>query len=199
MDDPFLIQYQPDIPEKLILEFKHDLQDFNVIVEKQTDSESEYAVSTFINDIIIYISQNQTALIVSGLIVRATYDLLKFSLGKLFTGLKKHIAQSNVINPEQKKISIKHTIGDKTIEFELETNLSDELYEKVIEQSFEILKDDNTQTILYNQDYLSKEFDYRQAKFIFNEQSGLWEPINYGIIRKKYEDSIKNVNQSFKE
>ncbi len=199
MNDTFLIQYQHDIPDELILELQNNLQEFNIVVEKQSDSEYEYATGSLINDIIVYVSENQTSLIVSGLIVRTTYDLLKFSISELFKGLKKHLNKSGDKKSELKKISVKHRIGDKTIDFELETNLKDELIERVIEQSFELLKGENAKAIIANQDYLSKEYDYKQAKFVFNEQNGLWEPINYGAIRKEYNDLIRNANQNIKD
>lgn len=186
MNDTFLIQYQHDIPDELILELKNNLREFNVIVEKQPDSVYEYATGSAINDILIYISENQTSLIVSGLIVRATYDLFKFSIGDLYKGLKKHLSKDSNGKLGQKKISIKHRIGEQTLDFELETNLNDDLVEKAIEQSFELLKSEKTKEIITNKDYLSKEYDYKQAKFLFNVNNGLWEPINYGEIRKEY-------------
>ncbi len=198
MNDTFFIQYQDDIPEELIAELRHNLQKFNIVVEKQTGSEYEYATGSLINDIIIYISENQTSLIVSGLIIRASYDLLKYSLGILFKGLKKHLQQSGDQKSIIKKISIKHRIGEKTVDFELETNIKDEMVEKAIDQSFEVLKSEDTKSIIKDQNYLSKEFDFKQAKFIFNEQNGLWEPINYGAIRKEYGKLPGSTDQNIK-
>ncbi len=197
MNENFIIQYQESIHDDSILEFKNDLKGYNVIIDKQPEPEYHYATGSLINDIIIFISENQTNLIVSGLIVRGTYDLLKFSITKLISRIRKKAQSKGEEITETKKISVKHNIGDKTIEFEIEANLSDELIEKAIEQSFQLLQEQQTIEILKDVNFLSKEYDYKQAKFIFNEKNNLCEPINYGEIRKEYVELIKKANQDF--
>lgn len=195
MNENFLIQYQGTVSDEIILEFQKDLKEFKVIVEKQQDSEYHYATGNLFNDIVLFISENQTSLIVSGLIVRASYDLLKYSITKLIKGLKKKSPSEQI--EKLKKISINHRIYDKNIEFEIESNLSDELIEKAIDKSFDLIKQEQIKEILNNRDFLSKEYDYNQAKFIFNKDSGLWEPINYGQIRKDFEDFQRKANENF--
>ncbi len=187
MKDTIVIQCKNDIPNDLILDLKSNLNGFEIVFEKQQpDSDFEYASGSSINDILIYISQNQTSLIVSGLLINTTYDILKFSICQLYKGLKKLLNNNrNKQKPEQRKISIKHTIGEKTIEFELETNLSDKLTEMIIEKSFEVLKSENINEILNNKDFLSNEYDYKSAKYTYNTDTNSWEPINYGKIRKE--------------
>lgn len=197
MNDNFFIQYQDTVKDGIIFEFQNDLENFNVVVEKQSDSEYQYATGNVFSDIVLFISENQTSLIVSGVIVRVTYDLLKYSITKLIKGLKKNTQKKTGQTEKTKKISVKHILDGKTIEFEIEVNLSDELIEKAISQSFELLKEQQLKTIINNRDFLSKEYDYKQAKFIFNENSKIWEPINFGGIRKEYEALIKRANEDF--
>ncbi|HBG70483.1 MAG: hypothetical protein A2W93_09510 [Bacteroidetes bacterium GWF2_43_63] len=195
MNENFLIQYQETVPEEIIFEFQEDLKEFTVIVEKQPDSEYHYSTGNLFNDIVIFINENQTGLIVSGLIVRASYDLLKFSITKLIKGLKKKSPKEQTEN--LRKISINHRIYGKIIEFEIETNLSDDLIERAIDKSFDTIKQEQIKEILNNRDFLSKEYDYNQAKFIYNKATGLWEPINYGQTRKDFEDFQRKANEDF--
>jgi hypothetical protein len=197
MKDIIVIQYNRNLPNELIDKFKEDLPEFTVFIEKQTDSEWEYATGSFINDIIIYISDNYTSLIVTGLIVRASYDLLKHAILELFKGLKK--SPKIKTSDKTKKMSIKCHIGEKTLDFEMETNLNDEIIEKAIDQSFQLLKDHEHEDIIDNMDYLSQEFDFKQVKYLYNPNNNLWEPVNYGEIRKKKQELLNRAYKNLRE
>jgi len=201
MKETLIIQYKNYIEDDIILEFKDKLKDFEIITEKLPEPEFHYATGDVVSDILIFINENQTALIVSNILGRATYDLLKYSIKELFTGFKKLLKRKNnkETNTKSHTLTLNFKILDKSVDFEINATLDNETANKAIDKAFEYLESKRTEQDLQNQDYLSKEYDYNLAKYKYNSESGLWFPINYGDERRKLKNLIDKANNEFKD
>ncbi len=177
------IEVHNKISVDFIEDFKSSLKGIcNVEVEKPEEEISNVTGEIF-NDIIIYFHQHFSEL---------TLHLLVIGLTKLHEKLIKNSSNTSKTN----KISLRHRVNDKTVEFELDPNLSENVKESIIHKSFEQTYKQDLLKITSNPKYLLFNNDFKSSKFTYNQETGLWVPLDYGSIRTEIEKSQKEIEEN---
>jgi hypothetical protein len=188
------IRYQ-DIPEEFITDFKNNI-DRSLTLTTQHDTGEISYLDGGPSDIIIFIEEHLTEIIIGGILIPAIYDGLKLAIKRLWIKIVKYYSKQNTVFEEDKNfIELNFKIKpDKTIIFNLKGNIDDKLVDKITENLFEYLKDlEKHKTDFNNPDYQSTNEDDLNIIMIFNTTNNTWEPFNYSNINKKMGDMFRKA------
>ena len=188
------IVYKHYIPEEWITNLEKDLQSQEILLTKIKDEEDYYNFTgPELSDIIIYIKDN--------FLTQAIYDVLKVSVIGLWNRQKKMKTKSNTQNENEsknQKISIRFEDSQKRkIEINIDGNIKDELIESIVDKSFEYLKTDKKEEIFQQPDLIDNSNDEQRIELKYNPETNIWEPENFGKIRKEMDELKKAMDNNF--
>jgi hypothetical protein len=151
-------------------------------------------------DIIVYINNHLTELMVGGLIFPAVYDGVKFCVKSAWKKLVAYYSsRKSQYHDDGNSITLSFEIKpDKTIEYHLEGNIKDESIDKLTEEIFRHLK--NTSLIdssFNNPDFKNETEEKPKIRMRFNKETEKWEPVNYTLLRKEFDDFLKQAEDNY--
>lgn len=198
------VHYQHYVPDEIFAEFK-DLKldkelDVELVLKKEEEKYYNFSGSE-IADILLYFEQNQTALLIGGLLMPAVYDLLKSGIKSLWKSVSKlsvKIVQSGGITEDkQKSVSLRLMEKDRSIEIVLDGQIEDSSIDKIIDQSFEYLKSGKQEKDFKNEDFIPNSPGKPRIRLKYNKDKKVWEPENFGLYRRQMEEFQKIAKKKF--
>ena len=151
-------------------------------------------------DIIVYINNHLTELIAGGLVVNAVYDGLKFCVKSTWKKLLAYyLSRKSQYHDDGNAITLSFEIKpDKTIEYHLEGNIKSESIDKLTEEIFRHLKNASLiESSFNNPDFKDETTEKPKIRMRFNKETEKWEPVNYTLLRKEFNDFLKQTEDNF--
>ncbi len=196
MKEELKIVYQNYIPDETISGFNqfnlNNLLEIEVISIKE-EKKFYNASGIEISDVIIFFNNHLTDLVVGG-IGSLGYDVLKSSVKYLWDELKKLNIKTVTSKEEKVKnkvLSLILKFNEKSLQMKFEGEFDTD---KIVEKAFDFLKNDNIENLFDNEDYLQKT-DKPRIKIIYNPSTDKWEPENYGVYKREFEEYKNSINQ----
>lgn len=205
MTEEFKIVYQHYIPEELIADFEkiglNEKLDIELVSEKEEQKYYNFTGSE-IADIVIYIQQHTTELLVGGLLVSTTYDLLKGGVKLLWTGLSKlavkKLQSGGKETDKPKSISVRLMGKERAVEIVLDGDVNEEQADKIIDESFKYVNSEKINEDFMNPDFIpNNKAEKPRIRLIYNKEKQTWEPENFGEYRRKIEEYQRWAEQNF--
>lgn len=199
------ITFQHYVPEELIESFTQlgiDKQSEIKIIAKKEDQEYHYYSGVEISDIIIYIQQSPAEVITNGFIIPVAYELLKNGLKFLWAGLskisiKKLQSSGKEVN-QPKNIYVKIINKDKSVEIILDGDANELQANKIIDESFKFINSEKLDDVFQNPDFIQENMKQKTIRLIYNKETQVWEPENFGNYRRQMEEFEKMVKQNLR-
>jgi len=197
--------YKHCIPEDWIEEFEHYFDSTDIQFKKAKTEEKYYNFTgSELADIILFIRENPESIIVGSFLAPAVYDLLKTGLAILWKKLKtlnvNKLQSGGKSEPKGNRISVRYQdIQERKIEINIEENLNDDLIEEIIEESLVVLKPEKNEEIFTQPDFVDNSQGKPRVEFKYNSKTQLWEPVNFGQIRRKIEDYQRWAEKNFND
>jgi len=204
MTEEFKIVYQHYIPEELIADFErtglNEKLDIELVLEKEEQKYYNFTGSE-IADIVIYIQQHTTELIVGGLLVSATYDILKGGVKLLWTGLSKlavkKLQSGGKETDKPKSISVRLMGKERAVEIVLDGDVNEKQADKIIDESFKYVNSEKINEDFKNPDFIpNNKSEKPRIRLIYNKEKQIWEPENFGEYRRKMEEYQRWAEQN---
>jgi hypothetical protein len=204
MKEEMKIVYQHYIPEELIADFEklgvdHQLQ---VEIKKEKEEQKYYNFTgSEIADIVIYVQQHTTELIVGGLLVNLAYDTFKGGLKLLWTGISKlaikKLQSKGKETDKLKSISLRLMDKDRAVEVVLEGDVDDKQADKVIDEAIKFISSEKLNEAFKNSDFIPEQTEKPRIRLKFNKELQVWEPENFGEYRRQIEAYQKWAEENF--
>lgn len=194
------IVYQSYIPANLILEFTQLVQPVKVDTKEVKTGAWNNFDGPEINDIIIYINQHSTEFIV-GIIGAASWDILKSGIKLLWIGISKlpiKILHSGTQTDKQKNISLRLSDTTRGIDVVFEGDVMEQQADTIIESLKEFLSSEKVNDAFYDSDNIPENSKKPVIRLIYNKKKKIWEPENFGEIRRKNDDLRKQIQRKFR-
>lgn len=191
------IIFQYYLSKKLIQEFENlhlnTKKNSSIQIGVEPKSQLENFEGKEISDIVIYIQQHKTELIVGGLIVNATYDIFKSGIKFLWTGLCKLPIKKSKHKKDipQKSITVKFESNDRIAEVAFEGDIDVTQIESVIDKAIDFINSDKLETAFKTPDFIPSREDKPRIRLKFNQDKQIWEPENFGDYRRQMEDMMR--------
>lgn len=151
-------------------------------------------------DIVIYINNHLTELIVGGLLVNAVYDGIKFCIKSSWKKLVAYYSsRKSKYYDDGTSITLSFEIKpDKTVEYHLEGKVDSAAIDELTEELFRHLN--NVSLIekqISNPDFQDDPDDKPKIRMRFNKKAGKWEPVNFAEWRKELKNHLKRAEDEF--
>ncbi len=204
MTEELKIVYQHYVPDELISDFEKLRLDkqLQVDIKKEKEEQKYYNFTgSEISDIVIYIQQHTTELIVGGLLVNLAYDTLIGGIKLLWTGLSKlaikKLQSGGKETDKPKSISVRLIDKDRAVEILLDGDVAtEEQANKIIEESFKFMNSPKLNEAFSNPDFIPNEKAKPRIRLIYNKEKQIWEPENFGEYRRKIAKYEKWANEN---
>jgi hypothetical protein len=183
------------VNKDIIGDFSHQLSKKGINPNVEIDNgEWSNFTGDEIADIIIFIKQHRDELIV-GLVGSAVFEILKFSIAKMWKGLKKAVfTEKDKDDPEQKHISVRIEDTDgRLVEIEFKGNIPVENIEQTIDKAFQYLDKNKKNEIFSDRNYVNEYMGQESVQLHYNAQTDTWDPYNFAELKKQWDD-LKNVD-----
>ena len=198
------ISYRDYLPSDLISDFVKLAEGLKVPV-RENKIVSQKRFYNFegpeIHDLIIFINQHQTELVV-GLLGAATYDIIRYGIKRIWVGISRLVKNRlySTGKKEKEDKSILFIISDinKRIEVAFKGDVSEDQADKIINKLFEFFSSESLNESFSNPDYHPNNEDIPTIKLIFNKETDTWEPENYGERRRKMDEIMKEAQRKFR-
>jgi hypothetical protein len=176
----------------LINEFKEEI-DKSISVEVYHHDESIDSFTGEPPDIVIYINEHLTDLIITGLLLPALYDGIKRAIRIIWQKIAKMwIAKKPRYEEYKNDIIINFRISsEKTIEFLLKGNLDPKSIESITEKLFSYLSQHSTLDKIDIPDFQVKN-EKPRIRIRYNSDSESWEVVNQANLEKELKKKIDN-------
>ena len=191
--------YKHYIPEDWIEEFETSIQEIKVSFNKSKDEGRYYNfVGPELADIIIFIRDNPESIFLAP----AIYDIVKSSLVGLWKKLKslkvEKMKSGGSIEEKQKKISVRYEDSqNRRISINFVGNIDNEIIEEVVEKSLDVIKTDKKEELFREPDFVDNSSGKITIELKYNPKTKVWEPENFGDIRRKTDDFQKWAEANF--
>lgn len=204
MTEELKIVYQHYIPDELISNFEKLGLDKQLKVDiKKEKEEQKYHnfTGSEISDIVIYIQQHTTELIVSGMLVNLAYDMLIGGIKLLWTELSKlaikKLQSGSKEKDKRKSISVRLMDKERAIEIILDGDFAtEEQASKIIDESFKFMSSPKLNETFNNPDFIPNEKAKPKIRLIYNMEKQVWEPENFGEYRRIMAEYEKWANEN---
>lgn len=204
MKEELKIVYQHYIPDNLINDFEKSGLDrqLQVDIKKEREEQKYYNFTgSEISDIVVYIQQHTTELIVGGLLVSLAYDTFIGSIKLLWKGLSKlvikRIQSGGKETDKPKSISLRLMDKDRAVEVVLNGDVDDKQAEKLISEAVKFISSEKLNEAFENPDFIPKETEKPRIRLIYNKEKQIWEPENFGEYRRQMEEFQRWANEKF--
>jgi len=143
-------------------------------------------------DIIIFIKQHKDELIV-GLIGSAVFEILKYSISKMWKALKKVVfSEKDKDDQEQRHISVRiEDMDGRLVEIEFKGSIPVENIEQTIDKAFQYLDKDKKIEIFSDRNYVNEYMGQESVQLHYNPEKDAWEPFNYSELKKQWDDLMR--------
>jgi hypothetical protein len=185
MKEKIKVVYQHYIPDSLITEFEKTGigKKLNIELEQEKTEKKYYNfIGPEISDIVIYIQQHTTELIVGGLLTNIAYDSLKAGLKVLWIGLRKlsvkKYESGGKSTEKQKRISLLLRNKDRNVEIAMNGEINDQQIDKIIDEAFKFINSEKFNEGFKHPDIIRNEKETPTIKLIYNKEKNIWEPEN---------------------
>jgi len=194
-----LIEYQHYIPETIINEFEKSGIGNEFAVEYVKKEKPRYSNFTGeeIRDIVIFVQQHETELIVKGLLIKATYDLLKAGIKGLWSELKKINDKKAEPSRSNRCMSIHLQDKERTIEIKLDGDFDDKVADTMLDKAIEFIQSNEVEKSFTNPDFIPNGRPQPTINLIYNKEKGTWEPENFGQYRRRMKDIERKAERNF--
>jgi hypothetical protein len=185
------------VPVLIVDEFRDNLAEKGIKSSVEID-EGDW--SNFsgdeIADIIVFIKEHKTELIVAGLLVPITYDVIKFAIAVMWKDLKKVAFKAEDKEGfEKKHISLRVQDADgKLVNLEIEGNIPEGQIEIILDKAFQYLDKDKKEDLFTNADFVNITNNQQSVQLIYNAETDIWEPVNYAELRKQWDDLMSKID-----
>lgn len=106
--------------------------------------------------------------------------------------------QSGKTKPREKKISIRYEDAkQRQITIDIEGDHDSALIEEIVEESFEIIRKDKKEEIFQQPDFVDNSQGNEAIVLKYNTEIKVWEPENFGEIRRKMDEYQKWAEYNF--
>lgn len=190
MENDVEIRYR-HLPSEITDDFKKSLEKSDLILKVSHDRKEYFNFTGGPSDILIYINQHLTELLITGLLAPALYDGLKYSLKNTWKKLVQHYKKRNYQIEEDKNcIELNFKLHkDKTIEFNLNGSIDEKAINVTVDKMFEYLTDKpKHDEDLNNPDLLDGHSLKPRIRLQFNSRTNKWEPTNFAKLKKQIEE-----------
>lgn len=195
MDRQIEIKYR-HLPSDLFVDIENAFRNNDISINIFPDKEDYENFDGSPADILIYINQHLTELIITGLISPAIYDLVKHSISSTWKKIRDYyLKKKNRLEEEKNYISLNFKIdSDNSVEFNLIGDIKEDKISELTDKLFAYISDTNRiQNDLNNPDFKSSEINSNQISLRFNFESNKWEPINYAELRKQMDNFLNDL------
>lgn len=198
MKEEIMIIYQHYVPTELIEVFAPIRNELQIeITHKKQEIHFDNFNGSEISDIVIYIRQHSTEILVGNFLSAMAYDILLAGLKSLWVNLSKlaikKIAGSGTKTIKSKKISINLMNGDRVVEIVLEGDVNKSEAQAIIEKSFNFINSNKVDESFENPDFVSQKGSKKVITLIYNHEKELWEPENYGENKREFEKFVRDM------
>lgn len=194
------ITYQDYIPDELIRDFRKLVQsnELQIKVSKKEREHSDGRWNNFetvaVNDIIIYINQHPTELIIN-FISDSVFLLIVTGIKQLWVNISKPSVQK--IGGE-KGIELKIKDVSKSIDVSFSGDVNEKQADLIIKGFVDYLKSKNVNNAFDNPDYVNTKNDKPEIHLIYDKEEDIWEPENFGEQKRKMEELRRHIQRNFK-
>ncbi|HDL01041.1 MAG TPA: hypothetical protein ENH23_02280 [candidate division Zixibacteria bacterium] len=190
--------YKHYIPEDWIEELETAIKTTDVPFKKSKDEDKYYNFTgPELADIIIFIKDNPESIFLAP----ALYDIVKVSivgLWKKLTSLNVKKMQSGETEAKQKKISVRYEDAQqRRVTINIEGDLDNDIIEEIVEEALEVIKTDKKEEFFQQPDFVDNSQGVKAMELKFNPETKVWEPENFGDIRRKMDDYQKWAEENF--
>ncbi|NOZ47100.1 MAG: hypothetical protein GXO79_10015 [Chlorobi bacterium] len=106
--------------------------------------------------------------------------------------------QSGKTESKQKKISVRYEDAQqRRVTINIEGDLDNDLIEEIIEESLEVIKTDKKEDFFQQPDFVDNSQGTDAIELKYNRETKVWEPENFGAIRRKMDDYQKWAEENF--
>lgn len=185
------------IPDEIAKDFASEVD--NSIHIKLVKSKEYESFTGGPADIIIYIKEHLTEILVGAIVGPAVYDSIKFSISRLWKKLISFYSRKRTIEEDKNCISLNIEFKNEgEVEFILSGSVKEKEIQEIINGLFDYLKAQNRiKTDLMNSDYQDKDSTKPKITMRFNEETKSWEPVNVVQLRKQFDELLKNASMGF--
>lgn len=192
------VVYKSYIPDEWVEEFENNIKTAGIQFKKVKDEDKYYSFTgPEFADIIIFIRDNPESIFLAP----ALYDIIKsgiIGLWKKLKSLNVQKMQSGETETKQKKISIRYEDAqERGITIIIEGDLDDDLIEDIVEESLEVLKTDKKEVIFQQPDFVDNSQGKKAIELKYNPNTKVWEPENFGEIRRKMDEYQRWAEDNF--
>lgn len=185
------------VPVSIFDEFRDNLAEKGIKSSVEIDDgEWSNFSGDEIADIIVFVKEHKTELIVAGLLVPITYDVLKFAIASLWKALKKTLFKAEDKEEfEKKHISLRIQDADgKLVSLEIEGNITEGQIEVILDKAFQYLNQGKKEDLFTNTDFVNTINNQQSVQLFYNAETEIWEPVNYAELRKQWDDLMGKIN-----
>lgn len=180
------IIYRHYILDDWIEEFGTNIGKFDVSFKKAQNEDKSYSFTgTELPGIILFIRDNPESIFLAP----ALYDVAKAGVIALYTKLRKLSVQkihARDAELRERRISILYQDAQqRQIIINIEGDHDSELIEKIVEESFEIIRTDKKDDFFMQPDFVDDSQGNETIVLEYNSKNKAWEPKNFGEIRRK--------------
>lgn len=194
------IVYESYIPVDLISDFTHMVQPSKVDKIEKTGSWNNFE-TVVINDIIIYIKQHPTEIIIGSFVSNAAWEILKSGIKLLWVGISKlpiKILHSGTQTNKVKNILLRFSDETRGIDVVFEGEVNEQQADDIIDRLKETISSEKINDIFYDSDNIPVNSKKPVIRLIYNKNKKNWEPENFGEIRRKNDELKKQFQRKFR-
>ena len=195
-----LIVYKDIVPGTIVSEIPiSDIQNAfggTVVVTKENDNFDNFSGEEM-SAIVLYFNEHYAELITSGLLFPAAYDVLKGMLKKLWHGLNLLIKRKESDDSPKKLIRLHLKNHSRTVEIVFEGYDGEQQLDKIIDNAFAFVRSHEFTEAARNPDFTNTDGDKPGHMIVYDFGKKAWTPVDYGEIKKKFDELRKFAEENF--
>lgn len=149
-----------------------------------------------IADIIVFIKEHATELVVTGLLAPLVYDVLKSAVSNMWKSLTKvSFRKEDKDEHTEKHISVRIEDSQKRVVIiEIKGDLSPEKIDEIVASAFANLEASKKETLFSNKDFVSSTKNQETVQLHYNSSTGIWEPYNFSELKKEWDELMRKID-----
>ena len=198
MDTNIEVRYK-QLPFEIIEEFENNIEKASISITVIHDKDQYYNATGGPADIIIYIDQHLTEIIVggvSGLVINGVYDSIKTIWKKLRAY---YYSKQIEIQEDKNYISLNFKLKpDRTLKYSLEGTVDEKIINNLTKNIFEYLENTEKQNKDFqNPDYKDKDDFKPKIRMRYNPKTNSWNPVNFAEFEKWRDEQIRQAEDKY--
>jgi hypothetical protein len=189
------ITYSKRVPIDAVKEFKQFCGTVNIPVRLETKNKQSEHLDSIISDILIYISQHQTEILVNDIIIPSA--LIGFFAGVklLYSRIKKKIDLDATQKRETNFIALVFCFKQGKLIIPIEASLNNDEKDVCLDELSHYLQSGQLETILGNMDY-STYLLWWEGTLNYDNRNHHWYPVYYGSHEKRLAQVMKRASDT---